>query len=49
MKVDNFLRELIFRKFRIAGVTFDFLEALLAVCITGGGRGRWAAGEEGWV
>ena len=37
MKVDNFLRELIFRKFRIAGMTFDFLEALLAVCITGVG------------
>ena len=37
MKVDNFLRELLFRKFRIAGMTFDFLEALLAVCITGVG------------
>lgn len=37
MKVDNFLRELIFRKFHIAGMTFDFLEALLAVCITGVG------------
>lgn len=37
MKVDNFLRELLFRKFRIAGMTVDFLEALLAVCITGVG------------
>lgn len=37
MKVDCFLRELLFRKFHIAGITFDFLEALLAVCITGTG------------
>ena len=37
MKVDNFLRGLLFRKFHVAGVAFDFLEALLAVCITGVG------------
>ena len=37
MKVDNFLRDLLFRKFQVAGCTFDFLEALLAVCITGVG------------
>lgn len=38
MKVDNFLRELLFLEIRLQE-TFDFLEALLAVCITGGGTG----------
>lgn len=35
MSVDNFLRKLIFQKFRLGTCEFDFLEVLLAVCITG--------------
>lgn len=35
MSVDNCLRNLIFHRFRVGKYEFDFLEALLAVCITG--------------
>ncbi len=35
MNVDHMLRELLFRKFRLGKLSFEFLEALLAVCITG--------------
>lgn len=35
MKVDDLLRGLLFRKFRLGTVSFDFLEGLLAVSITG--------------
>lgn len=35
--VDDLLRNLLFQKFRAGSCTFDFLEALLAVCITGVG------------
>ncbi len=35
--LDGCLRGLLFRKFRIGKLNFDFLEALLAVCITGTG------------
>lgn len=34
MKVDQMLRDLLFRRFRVGPVSFDFLEGLLAVCIT---------------
>lgn len=34
---DDFLRTLLFRKFCVGKVKFDFMEALLAVCITGVG------------
>lgn len=34
---DQMLRNLLFRKFRAGRYTFDFLEALLAVCITAAG------------
>ena len=34
MNVDETLRGLLFRKFHIGKLRFDFLEALLAVCIT---------------
>lgn len=37
MSVDRLLRDLLFRTFTIGRVRFDFLEALLAVCITGTG------------
>jgi len=37
MNPDELLRSLLFRKFRVGRHTFDFLEALLAVCITGVG------------
>ena len=37
MNVDETLRGLLFRKFHIGRLRFDFLEALLAVCITAGG------------
>lgn len=35
MNVDDMLRSLLFRRFRMGRLQFDFLEALLAVCITG--------------
>lgn len=35
MSVDNLLRNLIFHRFRLGKYEFDFLEALLAVCMTG--------------
>ena len=35
--LDECLRNLLFQKFRIGKLNFDFLEALLAVCITGTG------------
>lgn len=35
--VDEWLRGLLFQRFRIGKISFDFLEALLAVCITGVG------------
>lgn len=35
MRVDDLLRGLLFRSFRVGAVSFDFLEGLLAVCITG--------------
>ena len=34
---DDFLRTLLFRKFCVGKVKFDFMEALLAACITGVG------------
>ena len=34
---DDFLRTLLFQKFCVGKVKFDFMEALLAVCITGVG------------
>ena len=34
---DDFLRTLLFRKFCVGKVKFDFMEALLAMCITGVG------------
>lgn len=37
MNPDDLLRNLLFQKFRVGKYTFDFLEALLAVCITGVG------------
>lgn len=37
MNVDEMLRGLLFRKFRIGRLQFDFLEVLLAVCITAAG------------
>lgn len=37
MSADNLLRDLLFRKFRIKELEFDFLEGLLAVCVTGAG------------
>ncbi len=37
MNVDDLLRGLLFREFRIGRCRFDFLEGLLAVCITGVG------------
>lgn len=37
MSLDDLLRELLLRKFRVGKYSFDFLEALLAVCITGVG------------
>jgi hypothetical protein len=37
MSVDNWLRNLLFTRFRIGKISFDFLEGLLAVCITGVG------------
>lgn len=37
MSVDNVLRNLLFTKFRIGRIQFEFLEGLLAVCITGVG------------
>lgn len=52
MNVDNLLRELLFRKFRIGSLTFDFLEGLLAVCITGVGcmlRTPFASGFPHWT
>ena len=35
MHVDDLLRGLLFRRFQLGAVSFDFLEGLLAVCITG--------------
>lgn len=35
--LDGYLRDLLFRKFCVGKFHFDFLEALLAVCITGAG------------
>lgn len=35
MHVDDLLRGLLFQRFRLGTVSFDFLEGLLAVCITG--------------
>lgn len=35
MNVDDRLRELLYREFRVGKGSFDFLEGLLAVCITG--------------
>ena len=35
MRVDDLLRGLLFRTFRMGTVQFEFLEGLLAVCITG--------------
>ena len=35
MRVDDLLRGLLFQRFRVGAVSFDFLEGLLAVCITG--------------
>ena len=32
---DDFLRTLLFRKFFVGKVKFDFMEAFLAVCMTG--------------
>lgn len=46
---DDFLRTLLFRKFCVGKVKFDFMEALLAVCTTGVGSlsnripGQWDA------
>ena len=37
MSADNLLRGLLFREFRIGELKFDFLEGLLAVCVTGAG------------
>lgn len=37
INLDDILRNLLFRKFRVGKYTFDFLEMLLAVCITGVG------------
>lgn len=37
MSVDDLLRNLLFSKFRMGKLNFDFLEGLLAVCITGVG------------
>jgi len=37
MSVDNLLRNLLFTRFRFGRINFDFLEGLLAVCITGVG------------
>ena len=37
MKIDKLLRELLFRKLTIGFLQFDFLEGLLAVCVTGVG------------
>lgn len=36
-KVDQLLRDLLFRTFTIGSLRFEFLEGLLAVCITGAG------------
>ena len=35
--MDEFLRNFISRKWNVRGVTFTFLDLLLAVCITGTG------------
>lgn len=51
MNPDELLRSLLFRKFRFGRYTFDFLEALLAVCITGVGyllRTAFEAGLPHW-
>lgn len=37
MAVDDMLRNLLFKRFRAGKISFDFLEGLLAVCITGVG------------
>ena len=51
MNPDELLRALLFREFRFGRYTFDFLEALLAVCITGVGyllRTPFEAGLPHW-
>ncbi len=37
MRIDDLLRGVLFRGFRLGSLRFDFLEGLLAVCITGAG------------
>lgn len=51
MSVDNLLRKLLFTRFRIGKINFDFLEGLLAVCITGAGlllRNSFETGLPHW-
>ena len=51
MRVDDLLRGLLFQRFRVGAVSFDFLEGLLAVCITGAAyllRTPFEAGPPHW-
>lgn len=52
MNVDNMLRKLLFTRFRVGKINFDFLEALLVVCITGVGfllRTPFEEGLPSWL